>query len=137
LVDGQSPNLFHVLNRPRLSLWIQPQFSVLPKGFYGYLAEDPEASAIFNAAMAAKAHGFLAMRPVEARVPLTTDFGPRKQSPGDAPIVRKSGDGFRGFLGHPSLQGGPRDAKTPCGFTDGQSSHLGEAFWIESASRTT
>src|SRR5947207_5720825 len=30
---------------------------VLPNGFYGYLAEDPEASAIFNAAMAAKAQG--------------------------------------------------------------------------------
>jgi hypothetical protein len=29
---------------------------VLPQGFYGYLAGDPEASAIFNAAMAAKAH---------------------------------------------------------------------------------
>jgi O-methyltransferase domain len=28
---------------------------VLPQGFYGYLAADPEASAIFNAAMAAKA----------------------------------------------------------------------------------
>ncbi len=33
---------------------------VLPKGFYGYLAEDPEASAIFNAAMAGKAHGQVA-----------------------------------------------------------------------------
>jgi len=33
---------------------------VLPDGFYGYLAADPEASAIFNAAMAAKAHGQVA-----------------------------------------------------------------------------
>ena len=33
---------------------------VLPQGFYGYLAGDPEASAIFNAAMAAKAHGQVA-----------------------------------------------------------------------------
>src|ERR1700730_18563608 len=33
---------------------------VLPNGFYGYLAGDPEASAIFNAAMAAKAHGQVA-----------------------------------------------------------------------------
>ena len=33
---------------------------VLPEGFYGYLAADPEASAIFNAAMAAKAHGQVA-----------------------------------------------------------------------------
>jgi hypothetical protein len=33
---------------------------VLPKGFYGYLADDPNASAIFNAAMAGKAHGQVA-----------------------------------------------------------------------------
>jgi hypothetical protein len=33
---------------------------VLPDGFYGYLAADAEASAIFNAAMAAKAHGQVA-----------------------------------------------------------------------------
>jgi hypothetical protein len=33
---------------------------VLPQGFYGYLAGDPEASAIFNAAMTAKAHGQVA-----------------------------------------------------------------------------
>jgi len=33
---------------------------VLPDGFYGYLAADPEASAIFNAAMAAKAHSQVA-----------------------------------------------------------------------------
>ena len=33
---------------------------VLPEGFYGFLAGDPEASAIFNAAMAAKAHGQVA-----------------------------------------------------------------------------
>jgi len=33
---------------------------VLPNGYYGYLATDPEASAIFNAAMAAKAHGQVA-----------------------------------------------------------------------------
>ncbi|HET9306735.1 MAG TPA: methyltransferase [Candidatus Sulfotelmatobacter sp.] len=33
---------------------------VLPDGFYGYLAADPEASAIFNAAMTAKAHGQVA-----------------------------------------------------------------------------
>jgi hypothetical protein len=32
----------------------------LPDGFYGYLAADPEASAIPNAAMAAKAHGQVA-----------------------------------------------------------------------------
>jgi hypothetical protein len=33
---------------------------VLPDGFYGYLEADPEAGAIFNAAMAAKAHGLVA-----------------------------------------------------------------------------
>jgi hypothetical protein len=33
---------------------------VLPDGFYGYLAQDPEAAAIFNAAMVAKAHGQVA-----------------------------------------------------------------------------
>jgi hypothetical protein len=33
---------------------------VLPDGFYGYLAANPEASAIFNAAMAGKAHGQIA-----------------------------------------------------------------------------
>jgi O-methyltransferase domain len=33
---------------------------VLPTGFYGYLAEDPQAAAIFNAAMVAKAHGQVA-----------------------------------------------------------------------------
>lgn len=33
---------------------------VLPEGFYGYLAGNPEASAIFNAAMAAKAKGQVA-----------------------------------------------------------------------------
>jgi hypothetical protein len=32
----------------------------LPQGWYGYLAADPNASAIFNAAMAGKAHGQLA-----------------------------------------------------------------------------
>ena len=31
-----------------------------PGGFWGYLAENPEANAIFNAAMAAKAHGQVA-----------------------------------------------------------------------------
>jgi hypothetical protein len=30
---------------------------VLPEGFYGYLAQNAEAAAIFNAAMTAKAHG--------------------------------------------------------------------------------
>ncbi len=33
---------------------------VLPDGFYGYLAQDAEAAAIFNAAMVAKAHGQVA-----------------------------------------------------------------------------
>jgi hypothetical protein len=33
---------------------------VLPQGFYGYLAGDPDASAIFNAAMAGKAQGQVA-----------------------------------------------------------------------------
>lgn len=33
---------------------------VLPGGFWGYFAEHPEESAIFNAAMAAKAHGQVA-----------------------------------------------------------------------------
>jgi hypothetical protein len=33
---------------------------VLPNGFYGYLAADPEASTVFNAAMAAKARGQVA-----------------------------------------------------------------------------
>jgi hypothetical protein len=33
---------------------------VLPSGFYGYLAGNPNASAIFNAAMAAKAHSQVA-----------------------------------------------------------------------------
>jgi hypothetical protein len=33
---------------------------VLPNGFYGYLAQDPEAAAIFNGAMVAKAHGQVA-----------------------------------------------------------------------------
>jgi O-methyltransferase domain len=33
---------------------------VLPGGFYGYLASNPEGAALFNAAMAAKAHGQVA-----------------------------------------------------------------------------
>lgn len=33
---------------------------ILPEGFYGYLAADPQASAIFNSAMSAKAHGQVA-----------------------------------------------------------------------------
>ena len=36
---------------------------VLPDGFYGYLAQDPEAAAIVNAAMAAREHGQFAGLP--------------------------------------------------------------------------
>jgi len=67
---------------------------VLPSGFYGYLAGNPEASAIFNAAMAAKAHGQV------AGVLAAYDFS----------IFDMIGDigGGRGYLLQAILQAAPR-----------------------------